>query len=152
MSVRRFLLSRSQSRRLAGRRASAARGMSTPGDCEAEFERELNSVSTGQLERTVAALKRTEADSPSPARKKTLLASGAPGSADQRISGGWRTHGGAEARREQREESTTGAPGPRRAIGVSRALACLLCWNARGCPQAFQHVPRSSILSSCAGA
>jgi hypothetical protein len=30
--------------------------MSTPGDYEAEFERELNSVSTEQLERTVAAL------------------------------------------------------------------------------------------------
>jgi hypothetical protein len=29
------------------------------------------------------------------------------GSADQRISCGWRSHGGAEARREQREESTT---------------------------------------------
>ena len=33
------------------------------------------------------------------------------GSADQRISGGWRSHGGAEARREQREESTTGPGG-----------------------------------------
>jgi hypothetical protein len=32
---------------------------------------------------------------------------GATGSADQRISGGWCSHGGAEARREQREESTT---------------------------------------------
>jgi hypothetical protein len=27
--------------------------------------------------------------------------------------------------------------------------SCLLCWNARGCPQAFQHVPRSSILCGC---
>ena len=38
----------------------AARGMSTPGDYEAEFERELNSVSTEQLERTAAALRRTD--------------------------------------------------------------------------------------------
>jgi hypothetical protein len=29
----------------------------------------------------------------------------------QRISGGWRSHGGAEARRKQREESTTGHKG-----------------------------------------
>ena len=29
------------------------------------------------------------------------------GSADQRISGGWRSHGGAEARREQSEETAT---------------------------------------------
>jgi hypothetical protein len=27
--------------------------------------------------------------------------------------------------------------------------SCLLCWNARGCPQTFQHVPRSSILCGC---
>jgi hypothetical protein len=31
--------------------------------------------------------------------------------ADQRISGEWRSHGGAEARRKQREESTTGHKG-----------------------------------------
>jgi hypothetical protein len=40
-----------------------------------------------------------------------------PPSAVQRISGGWRSHGGAEARREQREESTT-RPGGQ--------LACLV--------------------------
>jgi hypothetical protein len=39
------------------------------------------------------------------------------GSADRRISGGWCSHGGAEARREQREESTTGPGGQ---------LACLV--------------------------
>jgi hypothetical protein len=33
------------------------------------------------------------------------------GSADQRISGGWCSHGGAEARREQREETATRRPG-----------------------------------------
>jgi hypothetical protein len=33
------------------------------------------------------------------------------GSADQRISGGWSSHGGAEARLEQREETATGPGG-----------------------------------------
>jgi hypothetical protein len=42
---------------------------------------------------------------------------GISGSADQRISGGWCSHGGAEARREQREESAT-RPGGQ--------LACLV--------------------------
>jgi hypothetical protein len=37
--------------------------------------------------------------------------SSASGSADQRISGGWCSHGGAQARREQREEKTTGPRG-----------------------------------------
>jgi hypothetical protein len=60
------------------------------------------------------------------------------GSADQRISGGWCSHGGAEARREQREESTTG-PGGQLAIGVSRALACVL--NTRGFPQVLCTAP-----------
>jgi hypothetical protein len=36
---------------------------------------------------------------------------GEEGPADQWISGGWCSHGGAEARREQREESTTGPRG-----------------------------------------
>jgi hypothetical protein len=48
---------------------------------------------------------------------KVLWSEGTGGSADQRISGGWRSHGGAEARREQREESTT-RPGGQ--------LACLV--------------------------
>jgi hypothetical protein len=41
----------------------------------------------------------------------------------QWISGGRRSHGGGEARRKQREESQRPAT---RAIGVSRALACVL--------------------------
>jgi hypothetical protein len=49
--------------------------------------------------------------------KKTTNCRRLSGSADQRISGGWRSHGGAEARREQREESTT-RPGGQ--------LACLV--------------------------
>jgi hypothetical protein len=55
----------------------------------------------------------------------------------QRISGGWCSHGTEEprqARREQREEPTT-RPGGQLAW---------LSWNTRGCPQIFQHVPRSS--------
>jgi hypothetical protein len=47
------------------------------------------------------------------------------GSADQRISGGWRAHGGAEARREQREESTTG-PGGQLACPVLVLLPVVL--------------------------
>jgi hypothetical protein len=53
--VSRFSLSQSSPAVLA------AGGMSTPGDYEAEFVRDLNNVSTEQLERAVAALsKRTE--------------------------------------------------------------------------------------------
>jgi hypothetical protein len=48
--------------------------MSMRGDYEAEFERELNSVSTEQLGRTVAALiKRTETDSPRNKEESPLL-------------------------------------------------------------------------------
>jgi hypothetical protein len=47
--------------------------MSTPGDYEVEFERELNSVSTEQLERTVAALKRTETESPRNKEESLLI-------------------------------------------------------------------------------
>jgi hypothetical protein len=67
------------------------------------------------------------------------------GSADQRISGGWCSHGGAEARREQREESTTR---PRGQL-VCPVLLPVMLEPPRGCPQAFQHVPRSSILCGC---
>jgi hypothetical protein len=50
-------------------------------------------------------------------RRETRNPAETKGPADQRISGGWRSHGGAEARREQREESTTGPGGQ---------LACLV--------------------------
>jgi hypothetical protein len=57
-------------------------------------------------------------------------------SVDQWISGG-RCHGGAEARRKQRGESATRHK--IRAIGVSRAFACVL--NTRGFRQAFCTAP-----------
>jgi hypothetical protein len=50
-------------------------------------------------------------------RRETRNPAETKGPADQRISGGWRSHGGAEARREQREEPTTGPGGQ---------LACLV--------------------------
>jgi hypothetical protein len=57
---------------------------------------------------------------------------------DQWISGGRRTHaGGAEARRKQREESTTG----------HKSNWCVPCsclcdgLNTRGCPQVFYTAP-----------
>jgi hypothetical protein len=59
-------------------------------------------------------------------------------SADQRISGGLCSHGGAEARRKQREEWRSQRP-TTRATGVSRAFACVL--NTRGCLQAFCTAP-----------
>jgi hypothetical protein len=53
--------------------------------------------------------------------------------------------GGAEARREQREESTTG-PGGQLACLVLLPVMLEHPWL---CPQMFQHVPRSSILCGC---
>jgi hypothetical protein len=46
-----------------------------------------------------------------PCRCRMAYDEGESGSADQRISGGMRPHGGAEARRKQREEPTTGHKG-----------------------------------------
>jgi hypothetical protein len=58
--------------------------------------------------------RKAKAKGPSPQNESPCVLSGMcspPGSADQRISGGWCSHGGAEARREQREETATGPGG-----------------------------------------
>jgi hypothetical protein len=57
-------------------------------------------------------------------------------SVDQWTSGGRCSHGGAETRRKQREETTTRHKG---SCGVSRAFACVL--NTRGLPQVFYTAP-----------
>jgi hypothetical protein len=67
------------------------------------------------------------------------LAAGAPRvvpSADQWISGGRCSHGGAETRRKQREDTATGHKGNWRA-----PCSCLCVKHTRGCPQVFCTAP-----------
>jgi hypothetical protein len=65
------------------------------------------------------------------------------GSVDQWISGGRRSHGGAEARRKQREEPTTGHKGnwrvPCSCLRVETPVVAHRCFT----------LPRSSILCGC---
>jgi hypothetical protein len=65
------------------------------------------------------------------------------GSVDQWVSGGRRSHGGAEARRKQREESTT------RHKGNWRAPCSCLCVETPVIADRFFTLPRSSILCGC---
>jgi hypothetical protein len=64
-------------------------------------------------------------------------------SADQRITGGWSSHGGAEARRKQREETTT------RHKGNWRVPCFCLCVKHPWLPTGVLHRPGHP---SCAGA
>jgi hypothetical protein len=63
---------------------------------------------------------------------------------DQRISGGRRSHGGAEARRKQREESTTGHKG-----NYWRVPCSCLCVETPVVAHRCFTPPRSSILCGC---
>jgi hypothetical protein len=83
-----------------------------------------------------------------PLGKSKSLAGPPFGSAEQRISGGWCSQGGAEASREQREEPTTGPRG--------QLLACLVLLPVMLEPPpvlvAHRHFNTCSGHSSCAGA
>jgi hypothetical protein len=68
---------------------------------------------------------------------------GPSGSADQWISGGRRSHGGAEARRKQREESTA------RHKGNWRVPCSCLCVETPVVAHRCFTLPRSSILCGC---
>jgi hypothetical protein len=72
---------------------------------------------------------------------------GPTGSADQRIRGGWRTHGGAEVRREQREEPTTG-PGGQLACPVLLPVMLERPWLAPREREHFVHIRFASTGTS----
>jgi hypothetical protein len=75
--------------------------------------------------------------------KTMFYASKGGGSVDQWISGGRRSHGGAEARRKQRGEPTT------RHKGNWRASCSCLCVETPVVAHRCFTLPRSSILCGC---
>jgi hypothetical protein len=66
---------------------------------------------------------------------------------DQRISGSAVDGAPTEEPRPDANNARRQRPAPEGNWRVP--CSCLLCWNTRGCPQTFQHVPRSSVLCRC---
>ena len=89
---------------------------------------------------------------PSPRRSINFLCHGSLAtssvcSADQRISGSAVDGAPTEEPRPDANKARRQRPAPEGNWRVP--CSCLLCWDTRGCPQMFQHVPRSSILCGC---
>jgi hypothetical protein len=87
----------------------------------------------------------TSTKHPTPATYPNPFASTQRISGSAAVSGGWCSHGGAEARREQREESTTGHK------GNWRVPCSCLCVKHPWLPSGVLHCPghRPSILCGC---